>query len=161
MIKARCFFYTAAVLALPFFSGTVFSGRVDITKEVRELFLRGNITAAALALKGENYVYGGRKPGEGFDCSGFVRYVYASAGINIPRSAAGQYKRSLKLLKAQLKKGDLVFFSTAGAGPSHVGIYTGKGRFIHAPSAGGKVRVDSIDEKYWKIRFMRGGNLIY
>lgn len=108
----------------------------------------------ALSLVGTPYRGGGNRPETGFDCSGLVGYVFAdAAGIALPRTT-----RALASLAAPnvgrnaLAAGDLVLFRDGG-GVSHVGIYVGDGRFVHAPSAGGTVRMDPIDADYWRDRF--------
>ncbi|WP_110953290.1 C40 family peptidase [Anaerosinus massiliensis] len=94
---------------------------------------------------GVPYVFGGTTP-SGFDCSGFVRYVFANAGIWLPRTADEQYETGYSV--ANLQPGDLVFFSTYTAGPSHSGIYIGNGNFISATSSSG-VKVDNLYSGYW------------
>jgi len=106
----------------------------------------------ALGLVGTPYRYGGNSPAGGFDCSGLVQFVFLdSAGIRLPRST-----RELVALDARrvdrdaLRPGDLVFFNPGGGGASHIGIYVGEGRFVHAPSSGGTVRLDQLDAEYWR-----------
>lgn len=108
----------------------------------------------ALSLTGIKYKYGGGSPETGFDCSGFVRYVFQqAANITLPHSARalGQLGQSVPI--GQLKPGDLVFFDTLKSAFSHVGIYLGSNRFIHAPSAGGSINVVDMDDAYWARRF--------
>lgn len=108
----------------------------------------------ALIALGAKYRYGGRSPETGFDCSGLVAHVFEQAwGIVLPRSvhqqaSVGKPVRKLKELEA----GDLVFYNTRGP-YSHVGIYIGDGRFIHAPRPGGRVRAERVDNPYWRSRF--------
>src|SRR5690606_30212765 len=95
----------------------------------------------ALDFLGTRYKYGGESP-SGFDCSGLVWYVAnETLGLKLPRTAADQAKLGTKVARAELQRGDLVFFNTMGRRYSHVGIYLGGGEFVHAPSSGGKVRV--------------------
>jgi len=127
--------------------------RIDKTEFARELFLRGKIVNVAMSFKGADYRPGSQSREYGFDCSGLTQYVYAACGILIPRKSVTQYKNGVKVRRAALKKGDLVFFNTRGTGPTHVGIYLGAGLFIHAPGIGKKVRIDAIDKRYWKNRW--------
>ena len=96
------------------------------------------ILKAAYSMLGVPYVFGGISPG-GFDCSGFVSYVYGKAGISLPRMADEQYYSLTHISRANLKSGDLVFFETYCPGPSHVGIYVGDGKFIHGRAPCGRV----------------------
>jgi len=109
----------------------------------------------ALGLVGTPYRSAGADPGVGFDCSGFVVYVYRDVlGLPLPRSTGAQYNMDLRApRRSALKTGDLVFFDTGGKGISHVGIYVGEGRFVHAPNHGGRVRLDHLDDRYWKERY--------
>jgi cell wall-associated NlpC family hydrolase len=109
----------------------------------------------ALGLVGTPYRSAGADPGVGFDCSGFVVYVYRDVlGLPLPRSTAAQYSMDLRSpRRSALKTGDLVFFDTGGKGISHVGIYVGEGRFVHAPNHGGRVRLDHLDDRNWKERY--------
>jgi hypothetical protein len=90
----------------------------------------------------------------GFDCSGFVRATYEQAmGLMLPRRAEEQAAAAHKIDKTELQPGDLVFFNTLRRAYSHVGIYLGEGKFIHSPRSGARVRVESMDQSYWKKRF--------
>jgi len=113
-----------------------------------------DISIAAVGLVDVPYRFGGNTPRGGFDCSGLIVYVYnKAAGIKLPRT--------IQLMSAQGKSidgqspapGDLVFFNTTGEKYSHAGIYVGQGRFVHAPSAGGTVRLDYITSPYWAAKF--------
>ncbi|HET6553200.1 MAG TPA: C40 family peptidase [Dyella sp.] len=120
--------------------------------------LRRTLIGLAMQLRDIRYVRGGRDPSTGFDCSGFVRYVFAHAvGLDLPTNSASQFLAGLKVNRGDMKPGDLVFFRTAGKRGqgriSHVGIYIANGQFIHSPSRGKTVRVDSLDESYWAKRF--------
>lgn len=112
------------------------------------------LIALAKDLRNIRYRRGGSSPKTGFDCSGFVRYVFQHAlGIELPAGSAAQFRVGDKIDRSQMQAGDLVFFRIAGKRISHVGIYVAEGRFIHAPSAGKVVRVDSLEENYWARRF--------
>lgn len=103
----------------------------------------------ASSMVGIPYRYGGHSP-RGFDCSGLVYYSYAQAGLNVPRSTETQRARSRRVGDHHLSRGDLLFFNQEGKYSSHVGIYLGNRRFVHAPSSGKRVRVDSLDDPYWQ-----------
>ena len=108
----------------------------------------------ALQLLDIRYRRGGRIPATGFDCSGFVHYVFAQVfGVDLPSDSVSQYSSGMRVGKAELLKGDLVFFHMHGKRISHVGIYLGEGRFIHSPTTGQRVRVDLLDKPYWARRF--------
>ena len=99
-----------------------------------------------------NYVFGGTSP-YGFDCSGYVQYVFANAGISLPRTADVQYEVGMPISTTELVAGDLVFFSTYTYGASHVGIYLGDNSFIHASSSRG-ISVDSLGSSYWSSHYI-------
>ena len=105
------------------------------------------IIAESMQYIGVPYYFGGTTPA-GFDCSGYVRYVFANAGIYLPRTADAQYDYGYPISSAEMVPGDLVFFSTYEYGPSHVGIYLGNGKFINASSSRGVV-IDSLHSSYW------------
>jgi len=108
----------------------------------------------ALSLTGIRYKYGGNSPESGFDCSGFVRYVYQqSANLTLPHGARAISQLGKTVHKNELQPGDLVFFNTLKSAFSHVGIYLGNNRFIHSPSSGGGVRVEDMQDSYWQKRF--------
>lgn len=114
---------------------------------------RARVVATAKKYLGRPYVWGGTGP-DGFDCSGLVQTVFAENGINLPRGAGEQYRQGKKISKSALRPGDLVFFHTYTSGPSHVGIYVGGGKFIHAESSPRGVTVTPLDEPYWKERWL-------
>ena len=108
----------------------------------------------ALVNVGIHYRYGGMSPEEGFDCSGLVAHVFERAwGLSLPRSTAEQRSIGHRVKRQKLEPGDLVFFNTRGRPYSHVGIYLGDGVFIHAPRRGAKVRLENMDNRYWRARF--------
>ena len=110
------------------------------------------IIKTAKKYMGVPYLFGGTTPA-GFDCSGFLQYVFKQNGLEIPRLADEQYKLGKSAKVSQLEAGDLVFFSTYEAGASHCGIYVGDGKFLHTSSSKG-VRIDSLSDDYWKPRFI-------
>ncbi len=108
----------------------------------------------ALSLTGIKYKYGGKSPETGFDCSGFVRYVFSQAtNLTLPPTARAIAQIGKTVKKEELQPGDLVFFNTLKSAFSHVGIYMGDNKFIHAPSSGKVVRVESMKDGYWARRF--------
>ena len=114
---------------------------------------RNIIVRFARNMMDKNYAYGGDNPSGGFDCSGLAFYAYKEAGIIIPRTTGGQYKKARKIDLKDAKEADLLFFSTNGPGATHVGIYLGKGKFIHSPSEGKKVQMVDVNKAYWKTNF--------
>lgn len=116
---------------------------------------RGEAAArAALALVGAAYRPGGETPEGGFDCSGFVRHVCLGQGVALPRQTRDQAGAGRPVAPGGLSPGDLVFFSVHGRGVSHVGIWVGDGRFVHAPRPGQSVRTERLDDPYWSARFV-------
>ena len=103
----------------------------------------------AAQMVGKPYKYGGASPA-GFDCSGLVLFSYRQAGVALPHNTAQQRRISKHVKLAELRRGDLLFFDQEGKKNSHVGIYLGGRRFVHAPSSGKHVRNDSLDSPYWK-----------
>lgn len=113
-----------------------------------------NVIANAMHFIGVPYRRGGESPETGFDCSGLVRTLYAEAwGKILPRRANEQAAATEKIDKSELKPGDLVFFNTMRSAFSHVGIYLGNGKFIHAPRTGARVRIEDMTISYWQRRF--------
>jgi cell wall-associated NlpC family hydrolase len=117
-----------------------------------------DVTIYAVGLVGTPYRYGGNTPSSGFDCSGLIGHVYQSrAGVLSPRTVAKLSDWGNAVPSDQLRSGDLVLFGS-GAGASHAGIYVGHGRFVHAPSTGGEVRLDRLNAKHWaaqRVSFRR------
>jgi murein DD-endopeptidase len=114
---------------------------------------RKSIIYLAKKQVGVSYRYGGTNP-HGFDCSGLVLYVYGKNGYKLPHSAREQYLKGEKLSLKSIRAGDLLFFHTSGRSISHVAIYIGKRRFVHAPGTGKTVRVDSMNNPYWRKVFV-------
>lgn len=119
------------------------------------------VIKTAKKMLGVRYRYGGTSPSRGFDCSGLVQYSHKAAGINLPRTTGQQFKAAKRISRKYLKAGDLVFFKTSPSrSVSHVGIYLGKNKFIHAPSSGKRVKISSMKEKYWRKRFTGAGRIL-
>jgi cell wall-associated NlpC family hydrolase len=118
----------------------------------RSAALAVNLTRNAMRFLGVRYVFGGTSV-NGFDCSGYVQHVFAMLGKQIPRTADAQYYAGKKVAGASMAPGDLVFFQTYASGPSHVGIYLGNDRFVHASSSLG-VTVSSLHDRYWSARYL-------
>ncbi|AET66295.1 cell wall-associated hydrolase, invasion-associated protein [Desulfosporosinus orientis DSM 765] len=112
-----------------------------------------SIVDRALSLQGTRYVFGGTSK-SGFDCSGFTKYVFASAGISLPRTSYSQFASGTPVSKSDLRSGDLVFFSTYAKGASHVGIYIGGGRFVHAANPSSGVKVSSLSDSFYSSRYL-------
>jgi cell wall-associated NlpC family hydrolase len=110
------------------------------------------LVRTALACRGSRYARGGTGRG-GFDCSGFTRYVFAKYGVSLPHSSAAQAGRGAPVSRGSLQPGDLVFFRTYRRGISHVGIYVGDNKFVHAATYGRGVRVDSLGHSYYAARY--------
>jgi cell wall-associated NlpC family hydrolase len=103
---------------------------------------------------GIDYRYGGKSHERGFDCSGLVAHVFREAyGIDLPHNAYAQSRLGVRVSLSELRAGDLVFYNTLNRPFSHVGIYLGDGRFVHAPKTGAQVRVESMRGRYWLRRF--------
>ena len=117
-------------------------------------YLRFKLVETAERFIGVPYRWGGSSPDAGFDCSGLTMTVYHLNGLNLPRSSKEQVRTGVRIKRSQLSRGDLVFFATSGGGTvSHVGIYVGRNRFIHAPGRGKKIRIDSLSKRYYKSRY--------
>ena len=136
--KIIAIFSLTVVLA----AGT-FAGNTEAASTVAS----NEIVSSAKNLIGIKYRYGGTTKA-GFDCSGFIGYIYKSNGVDLPRTAAGMYSTGESVKKANLAVGDLVFFNTSGKGVSHVGMYIGSGKFIHASTSKG-VKVDKLNDPYY------------
>jgi cell wall-associated NlpC family hydrolase len=120
--------------------------------------LGSEIVVRAIALLGTPYQFGGNGP-DAFDCSGLVRYVHQELGIEVPRTAAEQFRAATAIELKQLEPGDLLFFRTQGDGVSHVAIYAGSGRFVHAPQTGRVIELRALDDSYFRPRLVGAGRL--
>jgi cell wall-associated NlpC family hydrolase len=127
---------------------------VPETKPTPQTQSKPSAVTYALSLQGTPYVYGQSSPKKGFDCSGFVKHVYETQGVNLPRSSYDMALTLPKVAKNDVHSGDLVFFDVNGKAFSHVGIYVDHDKFIHAPShKTGKVLVSSLKNTYWQQRY--------
>jgi cell wall-associated NlpC family hydrolase len=111
------------------------------------------VAGTALSLRGSPYRNGGMDP-SGFDCSGFIWYVFAQHGIRVPRTVVEQFHNGIDVAVDALEPGDLLFFSTEAPGASHVGMAIGGDEFVHAPSSRGIVRVERVTATYWASRYV-------
>jgi cell wall-associated NlpC family hydrolase len=128
----------------------------DKAKAVASSALEGaqSLGTFALSLIGVDYRWGGTRPETGLDCSGLVQYVFQQVtGITLPRTAQQMSRMGERVKLSELEPGDLVFFNTRRFAFSHVGIYLGDNRFIHAPARGREVEIATIDAGYWQKRF--------
>jgi len=123
--------------------------------------LRNDIALYALSLLDTPYAWGGRGPATGFDCSGLVSHVFKeAAGVRVQGSSAELGQKARPVPAEQLLPGDLVFFNTLGAPHSHVGVYVGDGRFVHASNPRTGVRIDQLSNRYYAQRFEGAGSLL-
>ncbi|HCJ28185.1 MAG TPA: hydrolase Nlp/P60 [Pseudomonas sp.] len=116
-----------------------------------------DVLFTALGLVGTPYRYGGNTPDSGFDCSGLIGYVYrGAAGLALPRTTHEMSSMGgASVRRDSLQAGDLLFFATSGGRRvSHAAIYVGEGRFVHAPSSGGTVRLDNLSDRYWQKHYL-------
>ena len=116
-------------------------------------FSTASFVAAARQLAGVHYQMGGESPATGFDCSGYVRYVYGLFRIPIPRAVTEQYRAGKPARGSEIKAGDLLFFKISGSTVSHVALALGPDEFIHAPNSTGVVRIEKLSSPYWHTRF--------
>ena len=128
--------------------GTAAESVNPLPEKLQELLIR------AISLIGVKYKFGGSSAQSGFDCSGFVSHVFESSlAIELPRSSYAMGRLGTKVENDDLRPGDLVFYNTLHRAFSHVGIYVGEGRFVHAPSRGKSVEIVDMSDRYWKRRF--------
>ncbi len=150
-------FYSSSIILLFLL---LFSAASSLAEEPSEENVkRYEILETAKTYIGVKYSYGGS--GEtGFDCSGFVMFIYSIHNIKLARSSDKQYYEAKKITKEQAYPGDLVFFTTYKKGPSHVGIYMGGDDFIHSPSTGKRVEIATMNNSYWKKRIIGFGTYL-
>ncbi len=118
---------------------------------------KAELIVRSLGLLGIEYRFGGSTPAGGLDCSGFVRHVYQEAlGLKLPRTTEEMSNVGEPIERSRLKPGDLVFFNTLGRPYSHVGLFLGDDRFVHAPSTGNVIRIEALSARYWAQRFELG-----
>lgn len=140
-------------------SVAVHKTRLSRSVTARPVSSMERVTWSARKQTGKLYCWGGSNPKTGFDCSGLTQYAFRQgAGVSIPRTAAEQFKASTKLAQTEARKGDLVFFRTRGKRVSHVGIYLGENKFIHAPRTGKAITTSKL-EGYWKKRLVGFGRI--
>ena len=155
--------HRAGVLALALVAGgcataggpvrpSPFPGSIRFPDASSAVVVPPGVVTQALALRGTPYRLGGAEPESGLDCSGLVRYVFQTEGIQVPRTVAEQFTFGATVGMADLRPGDLIFFDTSEPGPSHVGIAVDAETFVHAPGSGGVVRVDRLATRYWQDR---------
>lgn len=160
-IKTRQIKYSAifAIMALSLILSAC--GSNPKYKSSRSAANTQTVIKTAKKMLGVKYRYGGTSPGRGFDCSGLVQYSHKAAGIHLPRTTGLQYKAAKRISRRYIKAGDLVFFKTSvSRSVSHVGIYLGNNKFIHAPSSGKRVKISSMTAKYWRKRFTGAGRVL-
>lgn len=163
----RLFFVASTVVCL------LLSGGMAQADELENLINRQNVTAqtyesrnvsqgdadsligSAMGLLGVAYRYGGTSASTGFDCSGFMQHIFRrSMQISLPRTSAEQARMGVAVSRGDLQPGDMVFFNTAGRRISHVGLYIGNNRFIHAPRTGKRIEITSLGNKYWSSKYV-------
>lgn len=138
------------LLAAVLITGCSLSPPIDSTS-----YTRGDsINTTARSQLGTRYKFGGRYPQTGFDCSGLAWFSHKVNGVEIPRSSFKQYRGGIRVSRRDLRPGDLVFFETYKRGASHVGIYTGQGKFIHSPNSGKSVEVQTLSNNYFRKRYI-------
>lgn len=127
-------------------------------REAAEAPVGGEIAMRAVSLLGRPYRWGGNGP-EAFDCSGLVRFVHQQLGIEVPRTAADQFTAAQPVKVGELQPGDLLFFRLESRRISHVAIYAGEGRFVHAPQSGRAVELRTLDDRFYRPRLAGAGRL--
>jgi cell wall-associated NlpC family hydrolase len=139
----------------PLTEGTITQGPRAVSGQAAEVVMY------AMSLIDTGYRFGGKNPEAGLDCSGMVSYVFhQAAGLKVQGSAADIARRGRPVERHELRPGDLVFFNTMNRSFSHVGLYIGEGRFVHAPSTNGRVRIEQMDNRYFAQRYEAARTLL-
>lgn len=133
--------------------------KTDTPKPVKSSNKVDSLIAKAKKMLGVPYRYGGTSPSTGFDCSGFMQYVFKDT-ISLPRTSNDMAQVGKKVSRSDLKAGDMVFFAHSGSRISHVGMYLGAGQFIHSPSTGKTIEITSMNSKYWSGRFITARRVV-
>ena len=145
------------VLFLLFATGCTLSGSVDPAPYNP----RGEaIVQTARAQVGKPYKWGGCSPKDGFDCSGYVFWVYQQHGIKVPRTSSDQARVGGQVARSALQPGDIVVFAPKWQSGLHTGIYSGKNRFLHSPKSGSRIREDKLSDKHWSDCFVSGRRVV-
>jgi cell wall-associated NlpC family hydrolase len=134
-------------------------GHVVIEPRSADLAVGGAIAELAMDMVGTRYQFGGSDPNQGFDCSGLVFYTYGRAGYEVPRSSRELFRAVRRIALDDADPGDLMFFQDE-AKLSHVGIYIGEGRFVHAPASGSDVAIASLESSYYREHLVAVGRLL-
>jgi len=135
------------------------TGRVTVQPRPADESVGSAIAELAMGMVGTRYRYGGTDPVEGFDCSGLVFYAYSQAGYRVPRTSQELFRAVRKIAVGEADPGDLMFFQDQTK-LSHVGIYVGDGRFVHAPASGQNVTIASLDSAYYQEHLVAVGRLL-
>lgn len=133
--------------------------QITVEPRVADAVVGGAIAELAKDMVGTRYRYGGTDPVDGFDCSGLVFYTYGQAGYEVPRTSRELFRATRKISVSDADPGDLMFFQDETK-LSHVGIYIGDGRFVHAPASGQKVAISSLDSPYYLQHLVAVGRLL-
>lgn len=143
------------LLCLLLFAQGCGKGRLSTTVPTGGAAKGSAVVATARSQIGKPYKFGGDSPQTGFDCSGLILWSYRQQGITVPRQAKDQAKAGRAVDQSHLREGDIVVFRiSSGVSGIHTGIYSGRGRFIHSPSTGKRIREDSLETDYWKRRYI-------
>lgn len=166
-LKRLCFIASAVICMLAADIQTNFAQADDLENLISRQMTSGHsssrrsggdadgLIGSAMGLLGVAYRYGGTSAATGFDCSGFMQHVFGRAmQISLPRTAAEQSRMGEAVSRSELQPGDMVFFHTHGRGVSHVGLYIGNGRFIHAPRTGRSIEITNLSNDYWSSRYL-------
>jgi len=149
-----CRLASVALVVLALFGMASCGKKIISGTEPEKPLTSSGIVATAKSQIGTKYKYGGTSPAIGFDCSGFVSWVYSRHGVSLPRITKEQAKIGKSVPKGKMLPGDIVVFTISRSQGMHTGIYAGKGKFIHSPGTGKLVCEESIDAPYWSSRFI-------